>query len=286
MKHKPDDKLALLFDADYFAFQAAAAANKVCEWNDDGVLFLWGNLEEAKEAFCASIAKYTERNRAFSTAKAVMCFTSDVNWRKDVFAGYKGTRKGKPIVYAELKKWVMENFFSFERHGLEGDDCMGILSTRPSLIGCDRAIIISPDKDFNTIPGEFLWITEGSIREVSPEQADDWHMYQTLMGDSTDEYPGCPGFGPDTARAFLDEPYVAYPEERALKSGPRKGELVTEWKKRPLAEGETLWDAIVSNFRKAGLTEEDALVQARVARILRASDYDFTKKEPILWTPN
>ena len=38
-------------------------------------------------------------------------------------------------------------------------------------------------------------------------------------------------------------------------------------------------------FEKKGLTEDDALLQARVARILRASDYDFKKKEPIMWTP-
>ena len=37
-------------------------------------------------------------------------------------------------------------------------------------------------------------------------------------------------------------------------------------------------------FEKKGLTESDALVQARVARILRASDYDFAAKKPILWS--
>ena len=35
-----------------------------------------------------------------------------------------------------------------------------------------------------------------------------------------------------------------------------------------------------------GLTEEDALVNARLARILTADDYDFEKKEPKLWTPS
>ncbi len=45
------------------------------------------------------------------------------------------------------------------------------------------------------------------------------------------------------------------------------------------------WDTVVNAYEKAGLTEEDALVQARVARILRASDYDQSTQEPILWTP-
>lgn len=277
-------KLALLFDADYYAFQAAASVNKAVEW-EDGIITLWGDLELAKEAFVTSIEAIQTRNKRFSMAKSIMCFTDDVNWRKTVYPKYKGTRKGKPIVYEALKQWVKENYECFERPTLEGDDCMGILSTKPSLIGCDEAIIVSPDKDFNTIPGQFFWITQGELFTVTVEQADRYHLYQTLIGDTTDEYPGCPGMGPTSATEFLDEPYMVYSEERALKSGPRKGELITEWKKRPLEEGETLWDAIVALFRKEGLTEEDALAQARVARILRASDFDFKAKQPILWTP-
>ena len=34
------------------------------------------------------------------------------------------------------------------------------------------------------------------------------------------------------------------------------------------------------------MTEEDALVNARLARILTTEDYDYGKKEPILWTPS
>jgi len=38
-------------------------------------------------------------------------------------------------------------------------------------------------------------------------------------------------------------------------------------------------------FVEKELTEEDALVNARLARILQTSDYDHKTKEPILWTP-
>ena len=34
------------------------------------------------------------------------------------------------------------------------------------------------------------------------------------------------------------------------------------------------------------MTEEDALTNARLARILTANDYDFQRKEPKLWTPS
>ena len=33
------------------------------------------------------------------------------------------------------------------------------------------------------------------------------------------------------------------------------------------------------------MTEQDALVNARLARILTTQDYDHEKKEVILWTP-
>jgi DNA polymerase-1 len=41
----------------------------------------------------------------------------------------------------------------------------------------------------------------------------------------------------------------------------------------------------VEAYAKKNLTADDALVQARVARILRHTDYNFKTKEPILWTP-
>ena len=38
-------------------------------------------------------------------------------------------------------------------------------------------------------------------------------------------------------------------------------------------------------FKDKELTEEDALVNARLARILTVDDYDFENKKPKLWTP-
>jgi DNA polymerase-1 len=93
--------------------------------------------------------------------------------------------------------------------------------------------------------------------EVSEDEADYWHLFQTLTGDQTDGYSGCPGIGPKKAEAILQHP----------------------------DNQDDLWGVVVRTFVKAGLNEDEALVQARVARILRASDYDFEKKEPILWTP-
>ena len=42
---------------------------------------------------------------------------------------------------------------------------------------------------------------------------------------------------------------------------------------------------MVAAYEKAGMTEEEALVQARVARILRNAEYTRKTGEVILWTP-
>jgi len=91
-------------------------------------------------------------------------------------------------------------------------------------------------------------------------------MMQTLMGDTTDGYSGCPWVGEKKARDALGE--------------PQDGHL-SLW-----------WDLVVDTYENAtrkgenlGLGIEDALVQARVARICRAEDYDFNKQEAIPWTP-
>ena len=83
--------------------------------------------------------------------------------------------------------------------------------------------------------------------------ADRFHLYQTLVGDQTDNYKGCPGVGPVKA-------------ETALGANPT-------------------WASVVGCYEKAGLTEEDALVQARVARILRHGEYNKMTCEVKLWTP-
>lgn len=279
-------KLALGFDADYFVF-AAASASVQSFMHDDGIITQWADHNQAREAFMESIENIQKRNRRYSSAKAIMVFTDKVNWRNGVLESYKGNRKGlrggKPLGYMELKAWVEANYTCISRPTLEGDDVLGILMTNPSLVGADEFVGVSPDKDFNTIPGRFLWLTGGAEKVITEAEADRWHMMQTLAGDATDGYTGCPGIGKDTALEFLDNPYIAFLDSKVLKSGPRKGETVEFWNKRELEPGERTWDAIVSLYNKAGLTEEDALVQARVARILRSSDYQ--NRAVILWNP-
>jgi DNA polymerase-1 len=124
-------------------------------------------------------------------------------------------------------------------------------------------VVISIDKDLLQIPG---WNYNPGVRgkggrltEITAKEADRYHLYQTLVGDDTDGYVGCPGVGTKKATKLLDD--CAH------------------------LSAATQWEWVVEAYRKRGLDEEAALVQARVARILRAEDWDPIKKEHRLWTP-
>lgn len=286
---KPLENHALILDADFLVFQAMSASEVETKW-EDNVWTLECDHNKAWEILRNSIKAIVARRKAWANSKLVMCFTDSHNWRKDILPTYKDNRKKtrKPTGYLQFVEEVMaiEDWNSFLRPSLEGDDCMGILATKPSLVGCKTATIVSCDKDFNTIPCEFFWLTTGEIKMISEEDADYWHMLQTLMGDTTDGYSGIRGMGKDTSIAFLDEPYKFIQVEKTFKSGTRKGQTVLEWKKLSAEPEDTLWDCMITLAAKAGMTEEELLVQAQVARICRVSDYDFKKKEVVLWTPS
>lgn len=282
-------KIALILDADYLVFSAMAGAEEETDWGDD-VWTLTCDHNKAWESFTSAVQRIRERRKAWGDAKVVMCFTDEHNWRKDILPTYKANRKKtrKPVGYRAFVERVMEcdEWVSFKRPTLEGDDCMGILGTAPSLVGCDSAVIVSCDKDFKTIPNcEFFWLTTGEILKHDDEQADYWHYFQTLTGDTTDGYGGVKGIGADTAHEFLRSPYCYVQEEKVLKSGKNKGQVVTQWVKREQGD-KSLWECIVSLGAKAGMTEEEVLVQAQVARICRVEDYDLKAKKVIPWLPS
>lgn len=198
--------------------------------------------------------------------RVILALTDTENWRKGVHPEYKANRKSvrKPLTFGAIRAYMHEKYEVYQRPGLEGDDILGLLLTHPSLVKGER-IAVSIDKDLQTIPGYHLndmkarelgGPLESHIRKVSEEEADYYHAFQTLVGDTTDNYKGCPGMGPVSAAKALDG-----------------------------VDPSLYWPVIVAAYAKKGLSEDVALMNARVARILRYTDFDFKKKEVILWTP-
>lgn len=243
----------LLVDGDIFCYQIASACEVETDWGDD----LWTLHSDAAEAKTKLDSYLTDLLSTLSGTEIIVALTHHDNFRKSILPSYKSNRQGvrKPLCLKALKAHCANKYDTFIRPGLEADDVLGILSTSETLVKGER-IIVSIDKDLKSIPGKLYdpKQPELGIVEVSENEADYWHMYQTLCGDATDGYKGCPGCGPKTAEKIL--------------------ESTTDW-----------WPAVVKAYKKAGLGEEEALTQARIARILRSSDYDFKLKQPILWSP-
>lgn len=248
------EPLTLLIDGDMLVFEICAALEHEINWEGD----LWTlhvNDSEAKtrldERVSFLIDKVLDKTKHIGAYELLMCFSDKDNFRKKILPTYKANRAGKrrPMCFGTLKEWAMEKYTAYQRPSLEADDCIGILATLKK-----NTVIVSGDKDMKCIPGRFYDYRRNEFLSISESEADYWHMYQTLIGDATDGYSGCPGVGAKTAEKIL-------------------------------ANGHT-WDIVAAEYIRKGLTEEDALIQAQTARILRKSDYNIKRKEVVLWTPS
>lgn len=260
-------RLALI-DADILAYQAAVVSEQPIDW-EDGLWTLHAFEEDAIKAFESHLKSLIEKTEA---TQYLLIFSDKDNWRKGVLPTYKSNRAGtrKPMLLKFLREYAFSKHQCVSIPQLEGDDVIGIYATTVSKLDPVREIIVcSLDKDFKTIPGKHYNFGRDEFFEITEHQADYWHMVQTLTGDATDGYAGCPGCGPKTAEKIL---------AKALEEG-------TPWA-NPKQLREIYWQHVVKAYDKAGFGEEEALVQARVARILRAHDYDDIQKKVILWTPN
>lgn len=246
----------LLIDGDILVYRIAAAAETPIDWGGD-IWTLHSDLAECKVALDSQITMYMEELKADDI---ILAFSPPKNFRYRIYPQYKNNRQGKrkPITYVPLKAYAHEKYKTFERPDLEGDDILGILATSPVIIKGEK-IIVSLDKDLKTIPGKICDMRDPiTIQEITEQEADCNHMLQTLTGDTSDGYPGCPGIGPVSAAKLLDGTEKTYA---------------------------AMWPIVVKAYEKKGLSEETALIQAQIARICRRNDYDFKKKEVIPWTP-
>ncbi len=263
--------MKLIVDGDILLFRACAAVEKDVSFGDTHVLY--SKFEDAK---CVLEDMVHELQEQANTDEVIFSLSDSKNWRRNIFKEYKANRKGsrKPLCYSDLQEYAIQHWESMRFLGIEADDIMGIYADR------EGYAIWSLDKDLKQCPGHHL--VDDEIIYISKQQGDRFHMYQTLVGDPTDNYKGCPGVGDAGAEDFLTQPFEYYEEWSTLKSGPNKGQQRVTWKKKPT---NNIWRGIVSHFEKHGLTEADALVQARVARILQDGEYDFEKEEVKLWNP-
>ena len=233
----------LLVDGDIVAYKAAVVAETPIDWGD-GVWTLHAHEKDVIGSMEEFMSKIIEES---GCDKVITCLSGDNLYRKEVAPYYKENRKGtrKPMLLNFAKKYLSDNYNGKVEDRLEADDLLGILGSNDL-----STVIWSADKDLLTIPAYHL--LDGKVVEVDEEEANYWFLYQTLVGDATDNYKGCPTIGAKKADRLLQE------------------------------NGAT-WQTVVDAFSDQGLGEEVAIENARLARILRDGEYDFKTKEVALW---
>jgi DNA polymerase-1 len=259
----------LLVDADIVAYKFAAAAEENFCFDDEQPLQILDNFDHV----CVQVDEYLgDLMQKLGGTKLILALScpSEENFRLSVLPSYKENRKDikRPIYLKSVREWLTRQYPKaiYQRPTLEGDDVMGILATSKVIPG--KKIVVSEDKDLKQIPG---WLynprKDDKPHLVTKDEGDYYFFTQVLTGDPTDNYKGCPGIGKVRAEKILEQ-------ARSDFSSP----ILDEFK-------DVAWKAIVATYESKGLTEEDALVQARVARICQASDYDFKGRKVILWSP-
>ena len=237
--------MKLLIDADYIVYKSCAAAETEVDFGDD-VILVTSNFSDALSATYRELTKIRDQFGSFTPL--ILFFSDTKNFRKKILESYKGHRnRKKPCGYKRIINKLKTEFEVIIMPELEADDAMGIYATQNP-----GNIIVSPDKDMRQIPGELYNLDEKFT--VTKESGAAWHLIQCLSGDQTDGYGGVPGIGVKRAETLFNK------------------------------EGYS-WKTVIKAFKDKGLTEDDAILNARLAKILTIDDYDTEKQEVILWTP-
>ena len=241
--------MELLIDADYIVYKNCAAAETELDFGED-VILVTSNFSDAYNATTKELTKLRNEFRFFADLPDIKLFFSDTkNFRKKIAPSYKGHRnRKKPCGYKRVINKLKTEFDVVIMPTLEADDAMGIYATQ-----YPGNVIVSPDKDMKQIPGTLYNLDEKFT--ITSDSGRAWHLIQCLSGDQTDGYSGVPGIGVKRAQTLFDK------------------------------EGYS-WRTVVKAFTDKGLNEYDAIMNARLAKILTIDDYDTEKQEPILWTPS
>ena len=161
-------------------------------------------------------------------------------FRSEAYPAYKAQREATPedikqsvpIIKNILKAW---NIPILEAEGYEADDVIGTLATKAGEQGIDT-YMLTPDKDYGQLVRDNVKIYRprhgGGYEVMGPEEVKAKYTIPSteavidllaLMGDSADNFPGCPGVGEKTAVKLINE--FGTVEELIARSSEIKGAL-------------------------------------------------------------
>lgn len=151
-----------------------------------------------------------------------VAFDHGLTFRNEVFPQYKAQREATPEDIKRsvpIIKQILEAYHIpiLQVDGFEADDVIGTLAIKAGVAGTDT-YMLTPDKDYGQLVrnnvyifrprhgGGYETLDEKEINAkyniTSPLQVID---LLALMGDSADNFPGCPGVGEKTAIKLINE---------------------------------------------------------------------------------
>ena len=161
-------------------------------------------------------------------------------FRSEAFPAYKAQReetpedirKAVPIIKDLLKAYRIP---ILQVDGFEADDVIGTLAEKAGSIGVET-YMLTPDKDYGQLVRDNVFIYRprhgGGYETMGPKEVCEKYSIPSpmavidllaLMGDSADNFPGCPGVGEKTAAKLIDE--FGSIEQLLARSSEIKGKL-------------------------------------------------------------
>ena len=143
-------------------------------------------------------------------------------FRSEAYPAYKAQREATPedirqsvpIIKELLKAW---NIPILQVDGFEADDVIGTLATKAGQQGI-TTYMLTPDKDYGQLVSDHVFIFRprhgGGYETMGPAEVKAKYAIPStsavidllaLMGDSADNFPGCPGVGEKTAVKLINE---------------------------------------------------------------------------------
>ena len=142
-------------------------------------------------------------------------------FRHEMFEAYKATREAMPEDLIKSIPYIRNIIEAYhipilEKAGFEADDVIGTLAKKAETMGY-TTYMMTPDKDYAQLVSENIFMYKPAkggdqpeiwgIPEVCKnfEIEEPWQVIDILglMGDASDNIPGCPGIGPKTAMKLI-----------------------------------------------------------------------------------
>ncbi len=178
-----------------------------------------GENTSAVMGFCNTLKEIIDKEHPTHLAVA---FDVGKTFRHEAYPPYKAQRDETPegikTAVPHIKRILQAMHIPvMEQEGFEADDVIGTLALKAGAQGVET-YMLTPDKDYGQLVRNNVYMYRprhgGGYDKIGPEQLQEKYGVDSpdkvidllaLMGDSADNYPGCPGVGEKTAVKLINE---------------------------------------------------------------------------------